>query len=59
METLLLHEDLVKNAAPFFTDVCTMLKKEGVRPSKGVKVPRLIRLVTKKHGVSFEKMETP
>jgi hypothetical protein len=31
METLLLHEDLVKNGAQFFTDVSTMLKKEGVR----------------------------
>jgi gamma-glutamyl phosphate reductase len=30
METLLLHEDLVKGGAAFFTDVCTMLKREGV-----------------------------
>ena len=37
METLLLHEDLVENGAPFFTDVCTMLKKEGVREPTTVK----------------------
>nr|CAD7394484.1 unnamed protein product [Timema cristinae] len=30
METLLLHEDLVKGGASFFVDVCSMLKKEGV-----------------------------
>jgi hypothetical protein len=30
METLLIHEDLVKSGAAFFTDVCTMLKGEGV-----------------------------
>ncbi|PSN57805.1 Delta-1-pyrroline-5-carboxylate synthase [Blattella germanica] len=30
METLLLHEDLVKDGAAFFSDVCTMLKNEGV-----------------------------
>lgn len=30
METLLLHEDLLKGGASFFTDVCTMLKNEGV-----------------------------
>jgi hypothetical protein len=37
METLLLHEDLVNNGAPFFADVCTMLKKEGVREPTMVK----------------------
>nr|CAD7585726.1 unnamed protein product [Timema genevievae] len=30
METLLLHEDLVKGGASFFVDVCSMLKKERV-----------------------------
>ncbi len=37
METLLIHEDLLANcggsnsSATFFSDVCTMLKNEGVR----------------------------
>ncbi|GFG32745.1 hypothetical protein Cfor_03647, partial [Coptotermes formosanus] len=43
METLLLHEDLVKNGAPFFTDVCTMLKQEGVTIYSG---PRLAEQLT-------------
>jgi len=43
METLLLHEDLVKNGAPFFTDICTMLKKEGVTIYSG---PRLAEQLT-------------
>lgn len=29
METLLIHEDLVKNG-PFFLDMCNMLRNEGV-----------------------------
>jgi limonene-1,2-epoxide hydrolase len=36
METLLLHEDLVKGGAQFFTDVCTMLKNEGVSATTGL-----------------------
>jgi len=43
METLLLHEDLVKNGAPFFTDICTMLKKEGVTIYSG---PRMAEQLT-------------
>ncbi|XP_063221326.1 delta-1-pyrroline-5-carboxylate synthase isoform X2 [Bacillus rossius redtenbacheri] len=30
METLLIHEDLVKGSGSFFEQVCNMLKKEGV-----------------------------
>jgi delta-1-pyrroline-5-carboxylate synthetase len=36
METLLLHEDLLKSGATFFTDVCTMLKAEGVSIPTGL-----------------------
>jgi delta-1-pyrroline-5-carboxylate synthetase len=36
METLLLHEDFVKSEATFFTDVCTMLKREGVSTPTGL-----------------------
>ncbi|KAK7794902.1 hypothetical protein R5R35_005662 [Gryllus longicercus] len=42
METLLLHEDLVKNGS-FFVDVCSMLKKEGVTIYAG---PNLSQLLT-------------
>lgn len=38
METLLLHEDLVNSGAAFFTDVCTMLKREGVKIYSGPKL---------------------
>ncbi|KDR15957.1 delta-1-pyrroline-5-carboxylate synthase [Zootermopsis nevadensis] len=43
METLLLHEDLVKSGSSFFTDVCTMLKNEGVTIYSG---PRLAEQLT-------------
>ncbi|KAK6638605.1 hypothetical protein RUM43_006872 [Polyplax serrata] len=41
METLLIHEDLINE--PFFTDVCSVLKKEGVKINSG---PRLSKLLT-------------
>ncbi|XP_035896860.1 delta-1-pyrroline-5-carboxylate synthase [Anopheles stephensi] len=37
METLLIHEDLLQNTA-FFTDVCNMLKREGVKINSGPKL---------------------
>lgn len=44
METLLLHEDLFLGAkAEFFTDICNMLKKEGVIIHSG---PRLHQHLT-------------
>lgn len=33
METLLIHEDLM--SGPFFADVCSMLKREGVKLYSG------------------------
>ncbi|XP_065332663.1 delta-1-pyrroline-5-carboxylate synthase isoform X2 [Cloeon dipterum] len=42
METLLLHEDLVKNGS-FFLDVCNMLRREGVIVHAG---PNLSKLLT-------------
>lgn len=42
METLLLHEDLVKDGAPFFTDVCNMFRDEGVTVYAGPKISRLL-----------------
>lgn len=41
METLLIHEDLMDG--DFFSDVCNMLKKEGVKIYSG---PRLSELLT-------------
>ncbi|XP_008549412.1 delta-1-pyrroline-5-carboxylate synthase [Microplitis demolitor] len=41
METLLIHEDLMRGN--FFTDVCNMLRKEGVKINAG---PRLRELLT-------------
>lgn len=41
METLLIHEDLMHG--PFFTEVCNMLKKEGVKINSG---PALAQLLT-------------
>ncbi|KRT80713.1 hypothetical protein AMK59_6148 [Oryctes borbonicus] len=41
METLLIHEDLMEGE--FFSDVCNMLKKEGVKIYSG---PRLSELLT-------------
>ncbi|XP_049833212.1 delta-1-pyrroline-5-carboxylate synthase [Schistocerca gregaria] len=42
METLLIHEDLVKNSS-FFVDVCSMLKQEGVNIYAG---PNLSKQLT-------------
>ncbi|XP_069679702.1 delta-1-pyrroline-5-carboxylate synthase [Periplaneta americana] len=42
METLLLHEDLVKDGAPFFTEVCTMFRNEGVTVYAGPKLSQLL-----------------
>lgn len=41
METLLIHEDLMNG--PFFTDVCNLLKKEGVKINSG---PTLTQMLT-------------
>lgn len=41
METLLIHEDLMHG--PFFTEVCNMLKNEGVKINSG---PALAQLLT-------------
>lgn len=40
METLLIHEDLL--AGNFFTDVCNMLKREGVKINSGPKLNQLL-----------------
>lgn len=40
METLLIHEDLMEGE--FFTDVCNMLKKEGVKIYSGPKLSNLL-----------------
>lgn len=42
METLLIHEDLLKDG-PFFADVCAMLKNEGVKLNSG---PALTQMLT-------------
>ncbi|XP_059487969.1 delta-1-pyrroline-5-carboxylate synthase isoform X2 [Neocloeon triangulifer] len=42
METLLLHEDLVKNSS-FFLDICNMLRREGVTVHAG---PTLSKMLT-------------
>uniref|UniRef100_A0A182QGH8 Delta-1-pyrroline-5-carboxylate synthase n=1 Tax=Anopheles farauti TaxID=69004 RepID=A0A182QGH8_9DIPT len=41
METLLIHEDLLQNSS-FFTDVCNMLKREGVKINSGPKLNQLL-----------------
>lgn len=41
METLLIHEDLMNG--PFFSDVCNLLKREGVKLYSG---PRLNQMLT-------------
>jgi len=41
METLLIHEDHITNL--FFTDICNMLKREGVKIYAG---PRLNQMLT-------------
>lgn len=41
METLLIHEELMQGN--FFSDVCNMLKKEGVKINSG---PRLAQMLT-------------
>lgn len=41
METLLIHEDLLQNSA-FFTDVCNMLKREGVKINSGPKLNQML-----------------
>lgn len=41
METLLIHEDLVKNGT-FFLDVCNMLKHENVKINAGPKLTELL-----------------
>lgn len=40
METLLIHEDLMDGG--FFTDVCNMLKKEGVLVNSGPKLAQML-----------------
>ncbi|EEB13390.1 delta 1-pyrroline-5-carboxylate synthetase, putative [Pediculus humanus corporis] len=40
METLLIHEDLINQ--PLFSDICTMLKKEGVKINSGPKLSKLL-----------------
>ena len=40
METLLIHEDLIEGE--FFTDVCNMLKKEGVKINSGPKLSEIL-----------------
>lgn len=40
METLLIHEDLMHTN--FFTDVCTMLKNEGVKIHSGPKLHQML-----------------
>ncbi|XP_053669219.1 delta-1-pyrroline-5-carboxylate synthase [Anopheles marshallii] len=41
METLLIHEDLLQNTS-FFTDVCNMLKREGVKINSGPKLNQIL-----------------
>ncbi|XP_058061064.1 delta-1-pyrroline-5-carboxylate synthase [Anopheles bellator] len=41
METLLIHEELMKDGA-FFTDVCNMLKREGVKINSGPKLSQTL-----------------
>ncbi|EAA07467.4 delta-1-pyrroline-5-carboxylate synthase [Anopheles arabiensis] len=41
METLLIHEDLLQNSS-FFTDVCNMLKREGVKINSGPKLNQML-----------------
>ncbi|XP_053680449.1 delta-1-pyrroline-5-carboxylate synthase [Anopheles nili] len=41
METLLIHEDLLQNSS-FFTDVCNMLKREGVTINSGPKLNQML-----------------
>lgn len=40
LETLLIHEDLM--SGPFFSDVCNMLKHEGVKINSGPKLSQLL-----------------
>lgn len=40
METLLIHEDLM--AGSFFSDVCNMLQREGVKIYSGPKLAQLL-----------------
>ncbi|CAL7946352.1 unnamed protein product [Xylocopa violacea] len=40
METLLIHEDHIKSN--FFTDVCSMLQKEGVKVNSGPKLRKML-----------------
>lgn len=40
METLLIHEDLMVGS--FFSDVCNMLKREGVKIYSGPKLSQLL-----------------
>ncbi|XP_035782326.1 delta-1-pyrroline-5-carboxylate synthase-like [Anopheles albimanus] len=41
METLLIHEELLKDGS-FFTDVCNMLKREGVKINSGPKLSQTL-----------------
>ncbi|XP_049285690.1 delta-1-pyrroline-5-carboxylate synthase [Anopheles funestus] len=41
METLLIHEDLLQNSS-FFTDVCNLLKREGVKINSGPKLNQML-----------------
>ena len=41
METLLIHESLFQSGS-FFTDVCNMLKREGVKIHSGPKLHQLL-----------------
>lgn len=40
METLLIHSDLMEG--PFFTDVCNMFKREGVKINSGPKLSQVL-----------------
>lgn len=42
METLLIHEDLLKSS--FFNDICSMLKKEGVSEFKIIRHTEILEV---------------